>query len=113
MSGCIGDEGRHRLRTDRLRVYAAGVKATARRGIDGIGRIPRQWRLFRSVVGVHRRNRREQGACVGMLGLFEQCFAIADFNNLTKIHHHHTVGDIAHNVQVVTDENVRQAKILF
>ena len=36
-----------------------------------------------------------------------------DFNNLAKIEHHYSVGDVAHDIQVVGNKNVGEAEFAF
>ena len=47
-----------------------------------------------------------------MLGLGEHLIHRSGLHNLPEIHHRHTIGEVAHNVQVVTDEHVGEPLLL-
>ena len=54
---------------------------------------------------------RQQLARVGMLGVFENVLAVADFHDLPQVHHGNPVADFFDYGHVVRDEQVRQAAL--
>ena len=45
--------------------------------------------------------------------MLEQGFTVANFHHLAQVHHQHPVAHVAHHIQVVADEHIGQAKVLF
>ena len=57
------------------------------------------------------RDRRHQRLRVRMLGRAEHLLRRADLDQLAEVHHRHAVGQQAHHVEVVRDEQQRQAEL--
>ena len=59
-------------------------------------------------LGVRHRDGREERARVRVLRLGVEVVPRSDLHGVTEVHDHDAVGDVAHDVQVVGDEDVRQ-----
>ena len=99
--------------TDRLGERAARVKAATAGRIDRAGWITGDRRFLDTARGIHRRARTEQRPRVGMQRPGEDVLGRPQFDHPAKIHHQHPVADIAHRVQVVTDEQIGQVELLL
>src|SRR5215467_7498766 len=55
-------------------------------------------------------HRRKQRFSVGMLWIFVQFFIGSKFDNLPEVHHGYPVTDMFHNIEVMGNEEIRQAK---
>ena len=104
-------ERRLLLAADPLREGAARMKAAPRGRVDRVRRVALQQRGLGAVVGIERRHRGEQRPGIGMGRRVEHRVGRADLGDPTEIHHHHPVGDEAHDIQVVADEDVGQAEL--
>ena len=95
---------------ERLREWTTGVKPAARRRIDRVGRIARDRRHLGAAVGIGGRHRREQRPRIGMRRMVPDLVDRAELDDLAEIHHQHAVGDVAHDVEIVADEEIGQAE---
>ena len=64
-------------------------------------------------VGVGHRNRRKQRPRVGMGWVREDRLGFAHLDDLAQVHHRHAAADMAHQPQVVGDEQVGQLQALL
>ena len=48
-----------------------------------------------------------------MLRIFQQLPCLTNFNNLSEIHHGHSVCDMLNDADVMADEQVRQTQLLL
>ena len=48
-----------------------------------------------------------------MLRVHVQLVAVGELDGLAEVHHHHPVGDVAHDVEVVGDEDVREPELFL
>ena len=63
--------------------------------------------------GIGYRHRCQQRARVGVARAREETPPVANFNNLTEIHHRNPIGDVAHHGEIVGDEQIGDAKFLL
>ena len=83
---------------------AAGVKVAAR-GRRGRRRELAEWRdEFAPPSRIGDRARGQERVAVVMRGTHEQLLGGCDFDQTPEVHHAHAIGDVAHQVQTVTDE---------
>ena len=94
---------------------AAGVEAAARRRVDRVGRLAADQRAGPRAVllGVGDRDRRQQGAGVGMDRLGVELLGGRELDQLAQVHDCDPVGDVADDAEVVGDEDVRQAEVVL
>src|ERR1700722_12750744 len=102
---------RRRAFAHRLGKWAAGAKATARGRVDRVWRVARDRRFLDPPGRVHRRARGEQCLGIGVQRPLENRIDRAQFHDPTEIHHQHAVADVAHDVEVVADEEVGQVEL--
>src|SRR5579884_1161654 len=62
---------------------------------------------------VRDRHGREQGLGVGMGGMEIQLVPVGQLDHTAEVHHGHSVTDVAHDAQVVGDEQVRQLQLVL
>ena len=102
------------LRADRLGEGAAGVEAAAGGRVDRVRRIAGERRHLGAAVGIDARaSRRAAPPYRGGAARSKTSSDGADLGDLAEIHHQHPVGDEAHDVEVVADEDVGQAELLL
>src|SRR6266481_10144863 len=89
----------------------ARAEAATRRRIDRIGRIALDRRLMGALARIHRWPGREQRSRIGMLRVAVDRLDGAQLDDLAEIHHHHTVAEILHDIEVVADEEVGEAEL--
>src|SRR5215470_13311551 len=53
---------------------------------------------------------RKQRFGIGVLRIFIQLFTGSELDNLAEVHHCHPVTNMFHNVQIVSNEEIRQTK---
>ena len=106
-------QGGHLLLADCARLCAPCMKPTSRGRIDRIGGVAREGWNLGPVVWIHRGDRRQQCLRIRVAGICEQRFAVADLDHFAQVHDHHPVRHVAHDVQVVADENVGEAETLL
>ena len=107
------DPDEHRLLdpADILHVLAARVKDTTWRGIRWVWRLPAHDDPFRAAVRIGTRDGRKQGLRVRVLGVPQQFVGLSQFHVLTHVHDGDAIGDMAHDAQVVGDEEIGQTKL--
>src|SRR6476620_11541173 len=66
-----------------------------------------------AALGVRDRNRRKECARVRVLRLLVERVTRRELRDLAQVHDHHAVGDVADDVQVVGDEDVREAEVVL
>src|SRR6266851_545347 len=81
-------------RTLRHGIRTPGTKATARGRIDGVRRVTNKRRMAEAYVRIHRGRGGKQGLRVGMQRRRCDLFGAAHFNNLSEIHHQHTITEV-------------------
>lgn len=59
------------------------------------------------------RNRVEQGPRVSVLRMLPDLMMLSALHDLPTLHHVHPVGDVAHDRQVMGDEEVRKPQLLL
>src|SRR5690606_27447428 len=64
-------------------------------------------------VHVYAGRRGEEGLRVAVLRVPEHLVAAAIFHRLAEIHHHHVVGDVAHDRKVVADEDIGELELVL
>ena len=77
------------------------VEQVRRRAVDGGQLFPLDAQL---------RQCRQQRPCVGMPRIVENFLRHTDLNDLSRIHHRHTVGDIGNNAEIVSNVDDGHAK---
>ena len=111
-SGWIAIERRLLLAADRLPRRRSGDGSGSRGRVDRVRRIPRQQRgLACGCRDPATASRRAAPRYRGGPDASSTVPAGADLGDPAEIHHHHPVGDEAHDVQVVADEDVGQAEL--
>jgi len=98
------------LGAERLRERAAGMKAAARRRIDRIGRIARYRRRLRPVIGIGRRSPPIALAYRDAPGVPHPVHR-TKLDHFAEIHHQYAVGNVAHDVEVMADEEIGQSEL--
>src|SRR5438067_1810314 len=61
--------------------------------------------------GVRDRHRRQERARVRVLRLAVERDAVSELGHLAEVHDHDAVRDVAHDVEVVRDEDVRESEV--
>src|ERR1043166_5271391 len=94
---------------------AARMEPARARWVDRVRHVALEDDLLASaaLLGVGDRHSREQRAGVGMLRSEVELVAIGELDAVAEVHHHDAVGDVADDVQVVRDEDVRQSEFLL
>ena len=105
-------ERRHEFRADRLGEGATRAEAAAGWRIDRVGRIAGQRHFRGAAIGIERRLRGEQRACIGMARARVDRLHRSGFDDAAEIHHQHAVADIFDHVQIVADEQIGQVEAL-
>src|SRR5438270_7639461 len=103
------------LGADLLGLPAARPEPTPRR------RICRTWNVTRQhdalalplTTWVRDRDRRQQSLSIGMTGSPVDVVPRADFDDLAQVHDRHAIGDVAHDREVVGDEQVGQLQLVL
>src|SRR5689334_7330129 len=90
------------------RVEAAGVRRVERRGHVALEHDPL---AVPADVGIGNRDRGEERARVGVLRLQVEIGPVGGLDDLAEVHDHHAVRDVADDVEVVGDEDVREAEV--
>jgi len=83
----------------RLGKRTSGMKPASRWRIDRIGRIARDRRRLRAVIGIGRWHRCQQRPRIGMRRRVPDLVDRTEFDHLAEIHHQHAVGNVAHHVR--------------
>ena len=99
----------------RLRLRAAGAEPAARRRVDRARDVAGQHDPLALALD-HRvglGDRRQQRLRVRVGGRRVQLLGRADLHQLAEVHHGDDVGDVAHDGQVVGDEQVRQVELVL
>ena len=92
-----------------------GWKLQADGGLTGLGTSPssitgrRSRPFFGSGIGTAG----EQSARVRVLRVRVQLVTARKLGGLTEVHHHHAIRDVTHDVEVVSDEDVREPELLL
>ena len=95
------------------RVRAAGVEATARRGVGQTGHLSLQNDPFPAAVRVGYGCRGEEGLGVGMLRRAGDGIPRGDLDDLPQVQDRDAVTDVLHHTQSVGDEHVGQTEIFL
>ena len=77
------------------------MEAAAIRRIGRAGNFSGKPLRLAAIVGVQRRDRRQQGLGIGMAGLFEDLLGDAQLDEVAGIHDADPVADLAHQAEVV------------
>ena len=80
-------------------------EAAPGRWTHGIGQLALKARGRRTPRGIGHRDGREQSARIGMPRLLEQPIRRRQLGDLAEIHHRHAVADMAHDIEVVRNED--------
>ena len=95
-------------------VGTAGVEPAAAGRVHGAGHLAGEQRpLFVPQRGVGLGHRLQQEAGVGMAGTAVQLLGGRHLAEAPQEHHDHPVGQVAHHVEIVGDEQVRQPPLLL
>ena len=91
----------------------ARMEAAARRRVDRRWNIARKDDPFAAAFDgrVGDRNRREQRLGVGMQRVLRRALAIGQLDDLADVHHGDARRDVAHDREVVRDEQIGQAEL--
>lgn len=108
-------ELRSLLAADLLSNGATRVETAARRRIDGRRRIAGKDDALASLLNVRIRhgNSGQQRLRVRMMGLGVERLPVGKLDHLTQVHNGNAIGDVLHNGQVVSDEQIRGAKLVL
>ncbi len=92
---------------------AARVKVAAGRRRGGAGHVAGQHHRAPPFLdhGVGDRHRRKQRLGVGVQGLAVELVVDGELDDATQVHHGDPVGDVAHDREIVGDEQVGQAEL--
>ena len=92
---------------------AAGVEAAGVRRVDRIRDVALEHDPAAQAPALRVRDRhgREERARVRMLGRRVELLLVRDLGDLAEVHHEDAVGDVADDVQVVRDEDVREPEV--
>ena len=85
---------------------ATRIEWAARWRIERRGQLALEHDALTLALGVRHRRRRQKGARIGMLRIPEDVVARAIFNDAAEIHHHHVIGDMADDREIVADEEI-------
>ena len=88
---------------------AAGLEGAAGRRVHRRGDVALEHDVRLLDAGVGDRDGREQRLGVGVVGRLEDLVGGADLDHVAEVHHHHPVGEVAHDAEVVADEEHRGA----
>jgi hypothetical protein len=92
---------------------AAWRKPAAIRQINRTRWVTDYGRLQGSIYWVMTRHRGEQRSRVGMCGRGKYVCCLTPFDNLSQVHDHHFVCNMADHIKVVADEDVTQTELFF
>ena len=108
-------EFRGLLAADLLGNGATRVETAARRRIDGRRRIAGKDDALASLLNVRIRhgNGGQQRLSIRMMGLGVERLPVRKLDHLTQIHNGNAIGDVLHNGKVVSDEQIRGAKLVL
>ena len=98
------------LRTAGYGVRAARVKGATGFAIHRIGRLALQHKPMAAPLSGARQCG-DKGLRIRMLRRLEHIVRFAKFNNAAEIHHSNLVADMAHNAQIMADENTGKATL--
>src|SRR3954471_9863583 len=100
---------------DGLSLPAARPEPTPRRRIYRRGNVTRQHDAFALSLTSRIRNghRRQQGLSIGMSRSAVDVVPRADLDDLAQVHDRHPVGDVTHDGEVVSDEEVGEIQLLL
>ena len=82
-------------------------------GVKRRGQFALQHDALALALGIGLRRRRQQRPRIGMLRIGEDVLARALFDDAAEIHDHHVIGDMAHDRQIVADEEIGEIEPLL
>ena len=89
------------------------MEGAAARRIERRGELALELDLGAPLFGIGDRRRREQRPRIGVQRPPENLLDRRDLHRPAEIHHHHVVGDEAHDREIVADEDVGEAELLL
>src|SRR5262249_52393100 len=96
--------------TNLLFVHTTRMEMTALGRVNRTGHIALKNDAFFLERWVRNGYSTEQRFGVGMLRILVQVFIGSQFENLAKVNHRHTVADMLHNVQIMSNKEIGQTK---
>src|SRR5947207_4362533 len=96
-----------------LRVRAARPEAASVGRVERAGHIALEDDALAARSGPRHRYRGEQGLRVRVPRVGEQLALVRVFHDASQIHHRYACGDVLHDGEIVSDENVRQPEPLL
>jgi hypothetical protein len=92
---------------------AATDEAAMLGGIDGAGRFAAENNALTAItrIGLRIGDGGQERLGIGVERATEELVVGGDLDELTEVHHADTIGDVAHNGEVVADEEVRKVEV--